>query len=424
MNELKPPIDPAAFDLPPDVLWVMCCSDGPVPRTAARAVAEFLPRETQPWTLRWQADFQGVPRATREAAARLLGADAADLTLTPTTSSGLVTIAQGYPWRAGDEVVVPRGEFPSNVWPWKALARRGVRLWEVELWDGQGAGTSAWTGVPPAAGVDPETRLLDAIGPATRMLALSWVRFQDGLVLDLRRLAAGCAERGVELVVDGIQGAGTLPLAVAELDGLAAFASGGHKGLLAPQGLGLLWTHPGLRRMLLPAGSWLSVEQATDFSRPSTDFDRAWVADGTRLEPGVPNLLGAVALKASLELLERAGVGAIAEHVRRLSEIFLDGLARLPDWAAEAGRLRGLLEAGRLGPILALHHRGRGPQHLDRLLRRGYAGGVYASVREGYLRIAFHGWHDAEDVERLLAWLAAPGEEAVEPAPAGAELVF
>jgi len=415
-----PPIDPSWFENPDDVLWLMHCAEGPVPRASVQALAALLPRETQPWKLRWQADFQDLPRHTREAAARVLGAEPQDITLTPTTSSGLVSVAQAFPWQAGAEVLVPRGEFPSNLWPWKALAARGVGLREVSLWDGHRSGTEAWASTPPPADVDPEGRLLAALGARTQVLAVSWVRFQDGLVLDLPRLARGCAERRVALVVDGIQGAGTL---VPALEGVAAFASGGHKGLLGPQGLGVLWTDPVFRQDLVPTGSWLSVEQATDFSRPSTDFDRAWSRDGSRLEQGVPNLVSAAALCASLERIAAVGVKPIAAHVRALIQRLLDGLETLAAWRHQVPRLRALEHAGRIGSILALHHAGQGPEALDRLLQQAFRAGLYPSVREGYLRIAWHGYHRVEDVERVLRFLRHP-ERAAGASGAGERLSF
>lgn len=403
MRPDAPPIDPAVFEDPGDILWLMHCAEGPVPRAAAAAIEQFLPRETQPWRLRWVEDFQGLPARVRALGARVLGAEADDISLTATTSSGLVSVAQGFPWVAGDEVLVPLGEFPSNLWPWKALAGRGVRLREAALWDGHEAGEGAWRSSPPPADCDPETRLLDAIGPRTRLLAASWVRFQDGLVLDLARLARGCAERGISFVVDGIQGAGTR---VPALDGVAAFATGGHKGLLAPQGLGLLWTDARFRQRLLPTGSWLSVEQATDFARPSTDHDRAWMGDGMRLEQGVPNLLGAAALAASLEILDAAGIGAIEAHVRGLRRRLIIHLRESEIWRGEAERLAGLERSGHLGAIVAVHHGDRGAGAMDRMLRSAFDAKIYPSIREGYLRLAFHGWHTELDVDRVAAWLA------------------
>lgn len=405
-----PPLTPClprhAFELDPAVLWVMHCAEGPVPRRAAEEVAAMMVKELRPWAMRWKEDFLGLPARVRRAGAAVLGCAADDLTIVPTTSSGLITIAQGLPWERGDEIVVPRGEFPSNVWPWRALATRGVVVREVPLWDGHRAGTEAWESAPPsaatAAGEAPEDRLAAAIGPRTRLLAASWVRFQDGLRLDLERLGAACRARGAALVVDGIQGAGTL---VPDLRHVDAFATGGHKGLCAPQGLGLLWTAPSFRARITPPGGWLSVEDATRFERPSTDFARAFLADGTALEHGVPNLVGAAALAAALETLAQAGVAKIAAHVAALQRALLDRLVAAPAWAPDAARLRALLDAGLLGSILALHHGGRGAAGLDAFLRRGFAAGIHASVREGYLRIALHGWHDAADIARLAAWL-------------------
>lgn len=403
---MRPPLDPALFDLDADRLWVMHCAEGPVPKAAAEAIRTFLDKELRPWEMDFQADFLGLPDRVRAAAAQLIGGRAEDLSLTTNTSTGLETVALGFPWRDGDEVLLPLGEFPSNLWPWKALAGRGVSLREVTLWEGHRAGAAAWASTPPGAGDDPEARLLAAIGPRTRLLAASWVRFQDGLMLDLPRLAAGCAARGVHLVVDGIQGAGTHQ---PDLGGTAAFASGGHKGLLTPQGIGFLWTAETFRRLLQPTGTWLSVAEGSNFQRPSTDHDRTFLEDGRRLEPGGYPGLACAGFLAALTCLNQAGVAAIAAHVGTLQARLLDGLADLPYWAAEAARLRALHGSGRLGPILALHHGGRGPEALHRLLRAGAAAGILASVREGYLRIALHGFHTESDVDRLLAWLMHSG---------------
>jgi selenocysteine lyase/cysteine desulfurase len=405
---IPPPLNPALFHLDEEHLWVMHCAEGPVPRAGMRAVRAFMQKELQPWGMRWEEDFLGVPTAVRAEAATLLGGRPEDISLSPTTSSGLVTVAQGYPWHGGDEVLAPLGEFPSNAWPWLALQSRGVSFREVPLWEGHRSGPEAWASLPPTVDSDPEGRLIAAIGPRTSILALSWVRFQDGLKLDLQRIATACGERGVHLVVDGIQGVGTTPL---NLEGVSAFATGGYKGLLAPEGMGFLWTDETFRQSLSPSGSWLSVEDATDFSRPSTDFNRAWLKDGRALEPGGPNLLHASVLLESLRLLNETGVRTIATHVAGLQARLLDALDDSA-WQEEAERLRALLKADRLGSILAFHHGDLGMEGLNRLLRQGYRHGIYASVREGYLRVAFHGFHTQGDVDRVAAWLRLASETA------------
>jgi selenocysteine lyase/cysteine desulfurase len=398
-----PPLNPGLFHLDPFHLWVMHCSEGPVPRSVVKGVRAWLHKELWPWEVQWKEDALAIPAAVRKSAAAVLRCRPEDLSLTPTTSSGLVTVAQGYPWRSGDEVLAPLGEFPSNIYPWKALESRGISFREVPLWEGHRAGAEAWDSPAPPSNVDFEERILKALSLRTRVVALSWVRFQDGLKLDLARLGAACAERGVYLVVDGIQGAGT---AIPDLQHVSAFATGGHKGLLAPQGLGVLWTHPDFRPLLTPSGTWLSVEGGTEFLRPSTDHDRVWVEDGRRLEPGASNLMACTGLLESLEVLRGPGTEAIAAHIRQLQDHLLGSLKAIPAWREEAYRLRDLLERDRLGSILSLHHGGRGPSAMQELLERGVHQGIYASVREGYLRIAFHGWHEEADLPRLADWLS------------------
>lgn len=400
---MSTPLPREGFALDPQVLWIMHCAVGPVPLAAIQAMQDFLPLCSKPWTMRLEEDVIDLLSSTRAAAGEVINASAADISLALSTSGGLITVAQGYPWREGDEVLLPLGEFPSNFWPWKALESRGVTVREVPLWEGQRRGSKAWSSTPPRQGDDPEGMVLAGIGPRTRVLAASWVRFQDGLKLDLQRLAEGCAARGVDLVVDGIQGAGT---EFPDLRGCAAFASGGQKGLLSPQGSGLLWTAPWFREKLAPPGGWMAVDQGFDFSRASTDFARGFVQDGMRLEQGTTTLIDCAGFRAALETLLLAGVEQIRQHVLDLQEMFLERLSALPAWAAEARRLEALRETDRLGPFLSLHHEQRGPEGLKTLMKTGFGRGIYSTVREGYLRIALHGWHDEDDLDRLIAWLA------------------
>ncbi len=397
-----PPLPPAAFDLQ-DKVYALHCSEGPIPKATAEALQGFLGKELRPWELDWQGEALGFPARAREAAAALLQAEVEDISLMASTSGGLQAIALGFPWQEGDEILVPMGEFPSNAYPWKALAPRGVTFREVRLWTGHRAGGEALTSAAPAVESDTEARILAAISRKTKVLALSWVRFQDGLKLDLARLGQACRDRGVHMVVDGIQGAGTH---VPDLRWASAFATGSHKGLLAPQGSGFLWTSQELRSQLQPSGTWLGVEDGNNFARPSTDFKREWLTDGRCLEPGGPAVMMALGLATSLRTILEAGVARIADHIGALQGRFLEGLAGLPEWRSEALRLEQLRAADRLGPILALHSRNDGQAALISLMQKGFRRGICSSVREGYLRIAFHGWHGGTDVDRLLAWLS------------------
>lgn len=423
--KISPAVPKSEFKLE-DVNWMLHCAEGPVPIRVAEMAHRHIEVETHPWHKDFQKEVLDVLTTARYQAAVAVADPATDtlapdigkasenITLSQSTSSGLTVVARAFPFKPGDEVLAPLGEFPSNIWPWKALADHGVTFREVPLWPGHKSGRDAFLSTPPRADAAPEQAIADAIGPHTRIVTASWVRFQDGLKLDLALLGRLCRERDVDLVVDGIQGAGTH---VPDLTYVSAFATGGHKGLLALPGQGFLWTSPDFRKRLSPVGSWLSVESGGDFSRPVTDHNRPWLDNGQRLEQGGPNVIGSLVLGESLRILNTAGIANVSANVKQLQLAFLDALAtpglRSPNQPAttlrEATRLADLVRADMIGPIISLHHDGHGPAYLDGLAAMLREHKTYVSTREGYLRMAFHCWHDEDDANLAANVIASGG---------------
>ena len=77
--------------------------------------------------LRWIARIDDA----RRLAGRLLNADPLDIAFVPSTTAGIGLVAEGFPWRPGDNVVLPEEEYPSNQYPWMNLAHRGVEVRRV-----------------------------------------------------------------------------------------------------------------------------------------------------------------------------------------------------------------------------------------------------------------------------------------------------
>src|SRR5690606_6220968 len=250
----------------------------------------------------------------RERLRRLLNAPASgDIALVKNTSEGLSFIAFGLDWRAGDQVVISDAEFPSNRVVWQALSRLGVEVVQVGL-----------------GGADPEADLLAACGPRTRLLSISSVQYASGLVLDLPRLGEGCDRKGVLFCVDASQHLGALPFdaqaarcAFGVADGrkwmlgaegvgafdcridlrerLALVVAARPKWTPGPEGLGVSYCRSALReRPTLHEYGWHMLEHATDSLRPDWQPARS----ARRFECGSPNMLGCMALEASLSLLE------------------------------------------------------------------------------------------------------------------------
>jgi cysteine desulfurase / selenocysteine lyase len=279
------------FQLDPSLCHLNHAAVGPWPRRAVAAVARFAEENARQGSLGYPAWLE-VEQRLRERLAGLIGAErAADIALAKNTSEALSVIAHGLPWMPGDSIVGIAQEFPSNRVVWESLADQGV----------------AWRALDLKSSSDPETDLIALCDDSTRMIAVSWVQYASGLRLDLERLGAWCRTKGVLLCVDAIQGLGALPFDLRRFQADFVVADG-HKWMLGPEGLALLYVRPDLReRLLLRQFGWHMVEHAGDFDR--TDWTPA--SDARRFECGSPNLLGAHALEASLSLLAEIGMDEV-----------------------------------------------------------------------------------------------------------------
>jgi cysteine desulfurase / selenocysteine lyase len=322
MPSLKSIADPdlaGEFPLDPDLSHLNHAGVGPWPRRAQEAVARFAAENVRQGTERYP-QWLGVEQRLRERLARLIGADSpGDIALAKNTSEALSVIAFGLDWNAGDNIVGIAQEFPSNRMPWESLADRGVAFRALDL----------------HASLEPEADLLALCDQDTRLMAISWIQYARGRRLDLARIGAFCRARGILLCVDAIQGLGALPFSLAESQADFVVADG-HKWMLGPEGLALLYVRPGLREHIkLHQLGWHMVEHRGDFERP----DWSPARDARRFECGSPNLLGTYALEASLSLLEELGAARIrsdledrvAHLIERIDRAALELLSpRLP----------------------------------------------------------------------------------------------
>ena len=233
----------------------------------------------------------------------------ADVALVKNTSEALSFVAFGLDWKPGDQIVISDEEFPSNRVVWEALQPQGVEVIQVSLKD-----------------ADPEGALLEACGPKVRLLAVSAVQYASGLRLDLARLGEGCDKRGVLFCIDAIQQLGALPFDVQNYHCAFAMADG-HKWMLGPEGLGVFYCRSDLREQLkLHEYGWHMLEHAGDYDR--SDWQPA--SSARRFECGSPNMLGAMALDASLSLLEEVGMPAVGSALTERVDHFQRELSYMP----------------------------------------------------------------------------------------------
>ncbi|MEE3316243.1 MAG: cysteine desulfurase, partial [Pseudomonadota bacterium] len=168
--------------------------------------------------------YEGV----RGIVAKFLGAkDEDEIVFTSGTTEGINLIAYGWAmprFEAGDEIVLSVMEHHANIVPWHFLReRQGVVL--------------KWVDVDATGNLDPQA-VLDAIGPRTKLVAVTQMSNVLGTIVDVKTIVDGAHERGVPVLVDGSQGSVHMPVNVDEL-GADFYAITGHK-LYGPSGSGAI----------------------------------------------------------------------------------------------------------------------------------------------------------------------------------------
>jgi cysteine desulfurase/selenocysteine lyase len=309
----------------------------------------------------------------RKQAARLINAKPAEIAFVDNTTQGLNYFARGIDWRKGDNVVLPRIEFPANVYPWLSLKDRGVRVKFVRERAGR-------------------VRIDDidgAIDGRTRAVAVSFVEFSSGFRNDLAGIGKLCRKRGVYFVVDGIQGLGALKLDVKEclVDGLSA---GGHKWLLAPQGTGIFYCSSRVMpRLLHPTPGWLSVVGWNDYYK----FDYKLFPDCRRYESAQKNLMGIAGLNEALAMINGLGIASIEQRILDIT----DHLCRLLE--KRGFKVYSPRGDGEKSGIVCFYPGTRDAEKVCRgLLRRGFL----TVPRRGTIRVSPHFYNTHEEMEQFV----------------------
>jgi L-cysteine/cystine lyase len=250
-------------------------TNGPLPRAAADAMTAEIEAAFRSPRIGARAfeRFWEVRGRARDAAARRLGAPAEEVAVTTSTSQGIGLVTAGLDWEFGDEIVTTTEEHPGVLGPLDELrARRGAVIRAV-----------------------PADDVVAAIGPTTRMVALSHVLWTTGRVLDLPAIAEAAHAAGALLLVDGAQSAGQLDLRMEET-GADFYAISGQKWLLGPNGSGALWVHPRHHDRLRPAiPSYLTyADGIVGNLRPGA----------ARFDPGTIDLAALAGLAAAVEWVD------------------------------------------------------------------------------------------------------------------------
>lgn len=246
--------------------------------------------------------------AVRGVIARFLGAkDPDEIVYTTGTTMGINTVAYGWAMpqlQAGDEILLSVMEHHANIVPWHFLReRQGVNLSWVDT-DAQGA-------------LDPQ-KVIDAITPKTKLIAITQMSNVLGTVVDVKTICDAARERGIPVLVDGSQSSVHMPVNVEEL-GCDFFAITGHK-LYGPSASGAIWMRKERMAEMRPfmgGGDMIREvsKDAVSYNDPPMKF-----------EAGTPGIVQQIGLGVALEYMMAQGMENIAAHEAMLRDYALSKL--------------------------------------------------------------------------------------------------
>ncbi len=364
------------FPVTAEKAWFNTATYGPLPASNVRAqhaLLDGMMRGVSPPGLgHW---WEGAAEV-RGKVGRFIGCDPADVALLRSTGDGIALVSLGLDWQPGDEVVLYDHEFPSGVYPFLALQRRGVRVRFVE-----DRGRCRFDAADVAA----------VMSDRTRVVCVSLVNCYHGFRAPVEQISELCRARGAWLLVDAVQAAGILPVSVASL-GADLVTAHGYKSLCAGYGISFCCVSPRLRECLeVAAPGWKNIEDAPFIDR-QLDYNLRYAGSARRYEPSVQNLAGMYGLGASIDLFQSTGMELITDWVL--------GISRAVTEAAGAKGYRAASSASpeEMSGIVSVEVPGGDAAAVCAALAEQK---VICAVRDGRLRISCHLFNDADDVERL-----------------------
>jgi selenocysteine lyase/cysteine desulfurase len=364
-----------AYAVNREMVWLNNCGTTPAGSHIVKALSRFMQGYARKGILTEVARHSKVQKKIKKILSELLNCSPDELGLIHNTAEGMNFISHGMDFVPEDEVILLENEYPSNVYPWRHLEKKGVKL------------------VTTPMETSPEA-FLKALKPLitdkTRAISLSAVHWCTGMPLPLEQIGALCKEKGIDFVVDGAQGVGLQPLDTqkANIDYMAFPA---WKWLLGPLGLGVLYISKAKLNSLKPIFIGTeSVVQHQEYLpykselKPTTD----------RFTISTANFNDWVYFEAALGFLQDIGFAAVRDRILELSAYLSAGLAKIgfkvlsdqfPDYPTgivvcekpgvgsdiimQQLKQNKIVAAERLGRVRFAPHVYISPQQLDEVLR-------------------------------------------------------
>jgi selenocysteine lyase/cysteine desulfurase len=313
-------------------------------------------------------------------AGTLLGCDPDELGFTRNATEGINIVANGFPFREGDEIITSTHEHVGNAFTWLALQKRkGVVLKFFEP-----------STLSHQENVD---RIAKLVTGRTRLVSIPHAVTTTGLIMPVKEIARLAQSEGIWFFVDGAQTAGMIPFSLHDI-GCDAYATSGHKWLMGPKETGLLYVRKGMWDTLAAKFVGAYSDDGFDFLKGTFAFHPS----ARRYEYGTVSIPLRVGLHAAINFVQKIGIENVWKRDHALATRLFEGLRDTP----EVKVLSPADDTMRSAMVTLMHDRLpylKLQEHLNtyKLRTRSVTEGGLAA-----LRISTHIYNSFEEVERVL----------------------
>lgn len=338
-------------------------------------------RKNRPYEVQPAHFFDDAEQLRAEYARLINVANPQRIVTIPSVSYGIANAARNIDFESGDEIILIGEQFPSNVYVWQRLAKElelSIRVITApETSENRG---KLWN-----------ERILAAISPQTKVVAMAHVHWADGTLFDLTAIRQRTRENESLLIIDGTQSVGALPFDVATIQP-DALVCAGYKWLLGGYSLGLAYYGEYFDQGTPIEESWINRAESENFAG-LVNYQENYQEGALRYEVGEHgNFILIPMLKTALAQINEWGVANIQAYAKNLTQDLVMKLKNLGCWIED--------EQYRVAHIIGV----RLPDGVEVTQVKDLLASqqIYVSVRGNSIRISSHVYNTAEDMKKLL----------------------
>jgi len=370
------------FSLPANSTYLNCSYMSPLMKSVEKAGVEGMKRKRNPATISAGNFFDQTEEMLRPEYAKLINVkELKRIVVVPSVSYGLANVAKNLQVDQSHNVVVAAEQFPSNVYPWMSLQEeKKVHVKMIAAPDVLKDRGKIWN-----------ERILDAIDPNTRMVAIGNVHWADGTKFNLINIRKRTRDVGALLVIDGSQSVGAMPFDVQKIQPDALICVG-YKWLLGPYSIGLGYYGEYFDNGRPVEENWMNRKESENFSA-LVNYREEYQPTALRYEVGEhSNFILVPMMLEALKQVNQWTPANIQEYCAKITEKPIS-LLRAAGYWIEDERYRGNHLFGMRLPKNA---------DIEKIKLQLQKNKISVSVRGNAIRVAPHLYNSEADLMKLV----------------------